>query len=368
MPWIQKNLALVLGGLVGLLLLGAGGWFWFTQSQRDQEIGAQLEAKTAEWNLLVARKPYPSDANIEAVRAEEKRLEQLREVLRAGFEPVAAATVTDPLELKVLIETAIASMQDEAEAAGVMLPSRQYAFTFQSLRPMAPSQFTSNAIPTLAEQVAQVGSVARVLFASRIHSLEAIRRPPVLKEEGGSGDYLALKPVAGDLVTRMPMEVTFRSFAGELAGVITGLAGLSNTVVIKRINVEPTTISAAAPDQPLMRMAPLAPPTAEGPGPESRGDPYARLRGGGRDGGLASRYGVGPGGRPPGGGMSPELASRYGLGPAAGVPPAGAGPVAASPAPGAPAVVVDEKPLRATLQFDFIKRKPAPPAPARRAN
>lgn len=370
MPWIKKNLTLVVGGVVGLLLLGAAGWFWYTQRQREQEIGAQLEAKNAEWNELVARKPYPSDTNIEAVRAEEKQLEKLRETLKGSFQPVAGARVTDALELKVLIETAIASLQDEAESAGVSLPDRQYAFTFRHLRPMAPSQYDSNSIPTLAGQVAQVSTLARILFGARIHSLEAIRRPPILKDEGGAADYLALKPTSDDLVTRMPMEVTFRSFSGELAGVISGLAGLSNTVVIKKINVEPTTL-AAGPAGPPPMMRPYPMPTAEAPAmPEGRSDPYARLRGGGRGGGmspdLASRYGVAPGGRPGPGGMDPSLAARYGLAPGPGAPPPAAAP-AAPGAPATPTVVVDEKPLRTTLQLDFIKLKPAPAA-ARRAD
>ncbi|HMO66712.1 MAG TPA: Amuc_1100 family pilus-like protein [Verrucomicrobiota bacterium] len=369
MPWIQKNLILVLGGVVGLALLAAAGWFWFNQAQREQEIGAQLEAKNAEWTDLVGRKPYPSDDNIRAVRDEEKRLEKLREVLKQNFPAVAAAPVSDALELKVLIETAIAELRAEAEAAGVTLPDRDYSFTFQRLRPMAPSQFDSNSIPTLAEQVAQVGALARVLFDARVHSLEAIRRPAILKEEGGASDYLTLKPVSDDLVTRMPMEVTFRSFSGELAGVVAGLAALPNTVVIKKISVEPTTLSGpASGPQPMMPFRP-PPPQAEAAPPQ--GDRYGGLRRGGPGGmspDLASRYGLGPGGgRPtPGpGGMDPALAQRYGL-----TPPAGAAPPmapAAPSSPGSPAAVVDERPLRVTFHLEFVKLKPAPAAPGRRA-
>lgn len=369
MPWIKKNLTLVAGAVVSLLLLGAAAWFWHTQGQRVQEVGAQLEAKNAEWNDLVGRKPYPSDPNIEAVRAEEKELQKLREVLKVNFQPISGAPVNDALELKVLIETAIANLQDEAGSAGVALPDPEYAFTFKNLRPMAPSQYDSNSIPTLAEQVAQVSTLARALYTARIHSLEAIRRPAILKNEGGTADHLAVKPSSDDLVTRMPMEVTFRSFSGELAGVIAGLAGLSNTVVIKKISIEPTTI-AAVPSSPPPVMMPYPRPTAEAPTlPEGRTDPYARLRGAGRPGGMdpgmASRYGLGPAARTGPGGMDPALAARYGLIPQPGAPAPAATPVGPG-VPATPAVVVDEKPLRTTLQLDFIKLKPAPAA-ARRA-
>lgn len=368
---------LVLGGVVGLALLAAAGWFWFSQAQREREIGAQLEAKSAEWTDLVGRKPYPSDENIRAVREEEKRLEKLREVLKQHFPPVAAAPVSDALELKVLIETAIAELRAEAEAAGVMLPDRDYAFTFQRLRPMAPSQFDSNSIPTLAEQVAQVGALARVLFDARVHSLEAIRRPAILKDEGGTADYLTQKPVSDDLVTRMPMEVTFRTFSGELANVVSGLAALPNTVVIKKISIEPTTLAGpAAGPPPMMPFRPPPPQAEAGPPP---GDRYGGLRPGGRYGGgpggmspdLASRYGLGPGGGRPGptlggpGGMDPALAQRYGLTPPAGVTPPTA--QAAPTSPGSPSVAVDERPLRVTFHLEFVKLKPAPAASGRRA-
>lgn len=378
MPWIQKNLMLVLGGVVGLALLAAAGWFWFSQAQREQEIGAQLEAKSAEWTDLVSRKPYPSDENIRAVREEEKRLEKLREVLKQNFPAVAATPVSDALELKVLVETAVAELRAEAEAAGVMLPDRDYAFTFQRLRPMAPSQFDSNSIPTLAEQVAQVSALARVLFHARVHSLEAIRRPAILKDEGGTADYLTQKPVSDDLVTRMPLEVTFRTFSGELASVVAGLAALPNTVVIKKMSVEPTTLAAPSPGpQPTMPFRPMPPPQAEAAPPA--GDRYGGVRPGGRYGGgpggmspdLASRYGLGPGAGRPGptlggpGGMDPALAQRYGLTPSPGAPPPMA--PAAPTSPGSPSVVVDERPLRVTFHLEYVKLKPAPAAPGRRA-
>lgn len=357
MPWIKKNLSLVLGGLAGLLLLGAAGYFWWSQRQRETDIGAQLEAKVSEWDELTGRKPYPSDANIEAVRAEQQRLAKLRTRLKEAFSPLAAEPVRDSLELKVLMESTIAQLQDEAEAAGVALPQRNYAFTFERLRPL--TQYESNAIPQLAEQVAEVAVLARTLFGAKVHHLDAIRRATVLKEEGGTADYLAAKPQKDDLINRVPYEVTFRSFAAELAAVVSALATLPQTVVVKSINVEPTTIQMPQRPPPVF----LPPPTAAAPlemPPET--DPMARYRGGpgrGMDPGMAARYGLG-GPRP--GGMDPALAARYGLTPGAspgGMPPP---PGALPGAPASPSVAVDEKPLRATLQLDFVRLNPDPAA------
>ena len=384
MPWIKKNLTLVLGGLVGLVLLGGSAFFLFTQSSRESTVNAALEEKRTEWNRLNGLNPYPDEKNIKAVRDEASRVEKLTASLKQSIKPASVQPVTDTFSLKLLIETTISELKKEAEAAGVHLPDR-YAFTFQKLREMP--QFDSNGIPKLAEQVAQISTLCRVLFDAKVHSLDQLRRPAILKDEGGSAEYLTKKAVTNkNLIVRAPYDVSFRAFSSELAGVLKGFAALEEVIAIKTVNIEPTTLPQSAGPAPTMIM-----PTQTSPMPMPGGP------GGGMDAAMRARYGLGPStgraeGEGGGGGigMDPALRSRYGLGPGGGSgeaamrsryglgggaamapPPSLSSPVnpgaAAPAAPAGPSVVLDEKPLRVILQLDFVKPKPEPET-ARRAN
>ena len=236
MPWIKKNLTLVLGGLIGLVLLGGSAFFLFSEAQREASINTQLEEKRAEWTRLNGLNPSPDEKNIKAVKEEAARLEQLSTKLSQAFKPVEAPPVNDTFSLRLLVETTISSLTREAEAAGVNLPDR-YAFTFQRLRDL-PGQFESNGIPRLAEQVAQISQICRVLYDAKIHSLDTLRRPPVLKDEGSGADYLTKRGATNQWVIRTPYDLSFRAFSSELAEVIRGLAALDQCVVIKTINIE----------------------------------------------------------------------------------------------------------------------------------
>ncbi|MCC7374012.1 MAG: hypothetical protein IT581_05110 [Verrucomicrobiales bacterium] len=381
MPWIKKNLTLVLGGLVGLILLGGSAFFLFSEASREGGINAQLEEKRNEWTRLNNLNPFPDEKNIKATKDEAGRVGTISGSLRENIKPVEVPPVTDTFSLRLLVETTISELTKEAEAAGVNLPDR-YAFTFQKLRDIG-GQFDSNGIPKLAEQVAQISTLSRVMFNAKIHSLDTIRRPPVLKDEGSGSDYLTKKSVTNEWVVRAPYDVSFRCFSSELAAVIRGLAALEQCIVIKTLNVETTTLpQSASPVQSTMIMpAPVAAPEGGSPGPGGM-DAALRARyglgGGGRpgegggglggDAAMRARYGLGPAGG--GGGMDPAMRSRYGLGGGPAVPPPTlAQPVTpgGAPAPSGPSVVLDEKPLRVILQVDFVKPKPAPATPARAA-
>jgi hypothetical protein len=398
MPWIKKNLMLVLGGLVGLILLAGSGFFLFSAISRETAVDQQLSDQRNEWTRLHNLTPFPDDKNIKATREEAERMEKLSGALREKINSAEVPPVTDTFGLRLLIENTIADLTREAEAAGVNLPER-YAFTFQRLRELG-GNFHSNGIPRIAEQVAHISTLCRILYHAKIHSLDTLRRSPVLKEEGGTSDYLTKKPATNRFVNgsaaviRTPYDLSFRSFSGELADVIRGLAALEECVVIKTLNVEPTSLPHSGPSTMPTMMMPVP------SGPTSLPGQYPMPGAGGMDAAMRQRYGLGPGMAPgrgedsgSGAGMSPELRSRYGLGPPGaggmsrdmqsryGLGPQRPGmmtppqplsapttpmlPSTTTPQPRTPSVVLDEKPLRVILQLDFVT--PAPAAAAGRA-
>ncbi|MGE3313071.1 MAG: hypothetical protein AB7O66_24140 [Limisphaerales bacterium] len=389
MPWIKKNLTLVLGGLVGLVLLGGSAFFLYDQSNRETTVNAALEEKREEWNRLNALNPYPEEKNIKAVRAEAERVGALTKALRESIHAPNVQPVSDTFSLKLLIETTISQLQHEAEESGVHLPDR-YAFTFQKLREMP--YFEPNGIPKLAEQVAQISALSRVLFAAKVHSLDQLRRPGVLKEEVGSTEYLTKKAVTNNWVVRSPFDLSFRSFSTELAAALQGFAAMDEVVAIKTINIQPTSLprsmgAAATPvymSSPMPSPSPMPMPGGAGGGMDpalraryglgggSRSDAETGGGGGGMDAAMRSRYGLGP---PGAAGGEAAMRSRYGMGGAGGIaapPPSLSSPMFPT-APGpvvsaTPSVVLDEKPLRVIIQLDFIKPKPEPEPTARRAS
>jgi hypothetical protein len=392
MPWIKKNLMLVLGGLVGLILLGGSGFFLFSEYSREASVNTELEAKRAEWDRLNNLAPFPDEKNIAAAKEEAVRLEKLSTELKGHIQPVAIPAVHDTLSLRVLVETTISELKKEAEASGVNLPDK-FAFTFQKLREMP--QIDSNSIPRLAEQVSQVSTICRILFRSKVHSLDTLRRPAILKEEGGS-EFLTKKGATNALLVRLPFDFSFRCFSGELAEVIRNFAALDQCVVIKTVNVDPTTLPTKASPVTMPAGVPMPQSTQTGPvgpggmdaalraryglgpmaGAGSRDEGGGPTPGGGMDAALRARYGLGPGGPGGAGGPDAMMRSRYGMGGAsamaptaptlsAAAPAQGAVPVAAAPA--GPSVVLDEKPLRVIFQVDFVKPKPADSAGAKKA-
>lgn len=387
MAWIQKNLMLVLGGLVGLVLLAGSAFFLYSQYSREGTINTALEEKRAEWNRLIGLNPFPDEKNIKAVKDDTAEVDKLSTELKARISPVSIPALPDTLSLKLLIETTISDLRKEAEAAGVTLP-QNYAFTFQKLREMP--QFESNAIPRIAEQVQEISILSRVLFDAKVHTVDTFKRCPILKDEGNSPDYLTKKSVTNNWVVRSPYDFSFRAFSGELAEVLKGFAQLEHCIVIKTINVEPTSLPQGDPAQRMLPM-PVSPAMANPALSQGAGRP------GGMDPALAARYGLAPGGAKGeaggAGGMSEEMKSRYGLGNPGmdamrsrygGVAPGGGamsgGAQAFSAQPGAvaspgipsasssPSVVLEEKPLRIIMQIDFVKPKPVVEAGRRSAS
>jgi hypothetical protein len=171
----------------------------------------------------------------------------------------------------------------------------------------------------LSVQLGEVKAICDVLFRAKINSLDNLQRERGLADtEGLVADYLepTVMSVTNELAVLTPYSIQFHCFSAEIAGVLAGFANNRHGIIVKSINVEPETGTAATVDALTgLGMVPGAMP----PGSEARfgGDP------------------------------------RYG----------GAifNPAAATPTPaarGAPLVALDEKPLRVTLVVNVVKLLP----------
>lgn len=241
MLWIKRNLFLAVGGLIAILLLAGGVYYFISAQQRNKAIEEELEANKSDLNRLQSQNPYPSAQNIEIAKKEAEKLRGAVTQLHRYFAPVAAEKVTG-IEFRRYLDRTLAELQTSARNAKVTLPSAGYAFSFETQKPK--TSFGDGTFPAVPEQIAEVRSIAQILFGANVSPLINVRRARVSKDDEFStaaSDYLSLKVQtnAATGTINSPYEFTFGCLSSELASVLEGLAASPHGFVVKAIHVEP---------------------------------------------------------------------------------------------------------------------------------
>src|SRR5438445_478600 len=92
MSWIKRNLFFVIGGVVALALMGCGGYYLYTQMQRDDSVTEEIKKQYAELDRLSKLNPHPGDAKTDNIKAAKEQQEQLRAYIakvQPFFQPIA---------------------------------------------------------------------------------------------------------------------------------------------------------------------------------------------------------------------------------------------------------------------------------------
>ena len=249
MGWIKRNLFFVIGGVVALVLLGAGGFDIYKGWSGNSGAAGKLNEIYGTLGNLQHEKPGPGNAKIDNTRIAQEQSKQLLAWIASArnyFQPIPAippGNVTSETYAGELRRT-IAQLQREADAAAVMLPPN-YDFSFSAQRPLV--QFAPGSLKPLAAQLGEVKAIAETLFSARVNALDGIQRARVSDDDasGPAGDYIDDQPVTNGLAVITPYVITFRCFTPELARAICAFANASNTFLIKAINVQPAAAAAA---------------------------------------------------------------------------------------------------------------------------
>lgn len=334
MDWIKKNVGFVIGLGIAALSLGGAVFYVLQAGTAREEARAALEQKNGELDALVKREVYPNKANIDAAKKEQETVVKFIGEARTRFGLLEEVTSLDNGAFKSLLESTIGQLEREASQAGVKLPSDKYAFTFGEQRKQL--QLAANSLPSFTRELADIEDICGILFGAKIHSLLGLKRYGVGTNEGfANPDVISGKKAATNELVGASVygyEATFQCFSGELGEVIEAFVKSPNCYLVKTLNVEPG--SATAADAATATVA-------------------------------ASPFGGGMGG------MDPALASRYGLGARSRYGPSQPQLAASQPtaAPKANEPALEEKPLKITLGLEVIKlsppvqegqRKPAP--------
>lgn len=251
MGWIKRNLFIVIGGAVALVLLGAGGFYIFQSWTRDSAASVKLEEIYKTLKDLKSRSPAPGNDkvnNTETAKQQEKVVQEWIASSQKYFQPVPAippaTNVTSEAFASALRRT-VDLLQREAENAGVTLPPK-YDFSFSAQRPLV--QFAAGSLEPLATQLGEVKAISECIFSARVNAIDTIQRTRVSQDDisGSQSDYTDRQSTTNELAVLTPYVITFRCFTPELARVISAFAASSNAMVISKINIQPAGMATTA--------------------------------------------------------------------------------------------------------------------------
>jgi hypothetical protein len=170
-------------------------------------------------------------------------------------------------------------LKRQAESASVELPEK-YAFSFQAQSTM----LTFQNLEPLAVQLGEVKKICDIVIASKVNSLDGIRRQRMTTDDmslqASTSDYLDLPATTNENSIIMPYEVRFRCFSPELADVLAGFANSPHGLIVKSIEVVHAPPGAGTDETGIMAVQPVyqAPPTQPNYPPRQFRPPPPTLR------------------------------------------------------------------------------------------
>ena len=267
MLWLKRNLFLAVGGLVALLLLGFGVYYFWTSRQNNKKIETALEENKQTFNGLINKDPYPSPTNITRAKEEVQRAREAITNARAYFQPVPFEPVTDQA-FKAVLDNSIFDLHKKAEQTSVILQSKTYAFTFEHQKRQL--QFPPEAFPALPQQLAEIKLICELLFDAKINKLITFRRARLYTEEPLSQvDHHEIKPEVDEQMGMAgnPYEVVFHAFSTDLAAVLQSFYKSTNGLLVKAVSVEVAAAEVPNINQPATPLPRAVVPAVPAPAP-----------------------------------------------------------------------------------------------------
>lgn len=252
MVWIKRHLFFVIGGIVTLGFLGAGGFYIYQDWTRNSVAADKLNEIYGTLKSLQGQTPSPGNTKIDNTKIAKEQQQQLLAWMKSAqkfFQPIPsipAGNVSSEAFAGALRRT-VDSLQHEADSAGVMLPPK-YDFSFSAERSLV--KFAPGSLEPLAQELGEVRVIVETIFSARANALDGIQRVRVSEDDltGPQGDYIDEHSVTNDLAIITPYVVTFRCFTPELSRIVGAFATSTNMFLIKTINIQPAGAASLAPD------------------------------------------------------------------------------------------------------------------------
>ncbi len=211
---ITKHVPLLASALVAALLVIIAVVMAARTALEFGRVQGSLRDKQSQLQALENRKPYPSETNIEMMKAEQGRLDDSlksleREISRQQSQP----SDMEPAQFRLRVENIFRGLHERAVANNVILPER-FTFGFDRyVRDLPEPEY----LPRLQMQVSWIEDVCKVLLDARVHEVISIERH-VFEEEA------APEPEGGAASPRPPAGPSLRQqMTGDSGGGTEGL-------------------------------------------------------------------------------------------------------------------------------------------------
>jgi hypothetical protein len=254
-------------------VVGAGALGWLAWRERASGLKARvaLQAKMAERDSAASQSPQPSEATVEALRAELAAVQRSSSGLAtalAGQAPsaLAASAPAKPVDAYFELAAFVEKNRALAAAARTTLPENE-RFGFSLYQAEGPAE---DVLPAVARQAAVLGHLLECLFESAPQALLAVQRerpltaaqlavrragaearPAPPAAEGAAKDFFALEP---SLSLFAPGETDTTAFRVEFVGRTASLRGFLNSLAafklplfVRSVEVEPLAAGQAIP-------------------------------------------------------------------------------------------------------------------------
>ena len=269
MAWIKRNLFFVIGGILAIGLLGAAGYYNYVGWSHNTAKNNQLNENYSTLRDLTGKKPSPGNDKVDNIKAAKEQESRVRDWIRQAaesFQPIAPIpnTVNNAVSSAAFagaLRRTIDKLQREADAASVTLPPK-YNFSFEAQRSLV--KFDTAHLGALAAQFGEVRTIAEILYAAKVNSLDGIQRVRVSDDDanGPQADYFDDHSVTNNLAVLTPYQITFRSFSPEIGQVLAGFASSPYGFIVKSISVQAAgTLAATSPDATAPSPSPTPVPT-----------------------------------------------------------------------------------------------------------
>jgi hypothetical protein len=275
MAWFKRHIFLAIGGLVALLLIGAGTWYLMGSIAKNKEIEEQLESQKSALTALYGKPVFPHRTNIDAAKRETAKVRTAITQARQSFKPLPFKDVKD-MAFKTVLDNTLDELHKKAEKSGVALPDKTYAFSFEAQKKAL--KFSPGSFPGIAIQLAEAKTICDVLFDAKINRLASLRRARLSTDDPqGSQDYVEFPIVTNDMTGAVlsPYQAEFHCFSSELAAALEGLYKSPHGLLVKALHVEPGP-APVAPPQPPPQPVVVPPPPGSGPRTNAPGTRFAK--------------------------------------------------------------------------------------------